>query len=31
MLVGEILKAAKATDHILEDSEVLAVVKRVRG
>ena len=30
-LVGEILKAAKATDHILEDSEVLAVVKRVRG
>jgi 2-isopropylmalate synthase len=30
-LVSEILKAAKATDHILTEEEVLAVVKRVRG
>jgi 2-isopropylmalate synthase len=30
-LVGEILKAAKGTSHILGDDEVLAVVKRVRG
>ena len=30
-LVAEILKAAKATDHILEEPEVLAIVKRVRG
>jgi 2-isopropylmalate synthase len=30
-LVAEILKAAKAQDHIMTDEEVLAVVKRVRG
>jgi 2-isopropylmalate synthase len=30
-LVAEILKEAKATDHILTEEEVLAVVKRVRG
>ena len=30
-LVAEILKAAKATTHILADEEVLAVVRRVRG
>jgi 2-isopropylmalate synthase len=30
-LVGEILKAAKGTSHILADDEVLAVIKRVRG
>jgi 2-isopropylmalate synthase len=30
-LVSEILKVAKATDHILTEDEVMAVVKRVRG
>ena len=30
-LVAEILKVAKATDHILSEDEVMAVVKRVRG
>lgn len=30
-LVAEILKAAKAQDHIMTEEEVLAVVKRVRG
>ncbi len=30
-LVTEILKAAKAQDHIMLDEEVMAVVKRVRG
>jgi 2-isopropylmalate synthase len=30
-LVAEILKAAKALDHIMTEEEVLAVVKRVRG
>ena len=30
-LVSEILKAAKALDHIMTEEEVLAVVKRVRG
>jgi 2-isopropylmalate synthase len=30
-LVSEILKAAKAQNHIMTDEEVLAVVKRVRG
>jgi 2-isopropylmalate synthase len=30
-LVAEILKAAKAKDHILTEDEVMAVVKRVRG
>jgi 2-isopropylmalate synthase len=30
-LVAEILKAAKAQDHILSEDEVMAVVKRVRG
>jgi 2-isopropylmalate synthase len=30
-LVGEILKTAKGTSHILRDDEVLAVVQRVRG
>lgn len=31
VLVSEILKAAKALDHIMTESEVLAVVTRVRG
>ncbi len=30
-LVAEILKAAKAQDHIMTEEEVMAVVKRVRG
>jgi isopropylmalate/homocitrate/citramalate synthase len=30
-LVAEILKAAKQLDHIMEEAEVLEVVKRVRG
>ena len=30
-LVTEILKAAKAQDHIMVDEEVMAVIKRVRG
>jgi 2-isopropylmalate synthase len=30
-LVGEILKAAKLTTHIMADTEVLAVIERVRG
>jgi len=30
-LVTEILKAAKALDHIMVDEEVMAVIKRVRG
>ncbi len=30
-LVAEILKAAKAQDHIMVDEEVMAVIKRVRG
>jgi 2-isopropylmalate synthase len=30
-LVGEILKAAKLTTHIMADAEVLAVIERVRG
>jgi 2-isopropylmalate synthase len=30
-LIAEILKAAKAQDHIMTEDEVLAVVKRVRG
>lgn len=30
-LVGEILKAAKGTTHILADAEVFAVIDRVRG
>ncbi len=30
-LVAEILKAAKAQNHIMTDDEVMAVVKRVRG
>jgi 2-isopropylmalate synthase len=30
-LVSEILKAAKALDHIMSEDEVMAVVKRVRG
>ncbi len=30
-LIAEILKAAKAQDHIMEEDEVMAVVKRVRG
>lgn len=30
-LVSEILKAAKALDHIMTEEEVMAVVKRVRG
>jgi 2-isopropylmalate synthase len=30
-LVAEILKAAKAQDHIMTDDEVMAVIKRVRG
>jgi 2-isopropylmalate synthase len=30
-LVSEILKAAKAQNHIMTDEEILAVVKRVRG
>jgi 2-isopropylmalate synthase len=30
-LIAEILKAAKAQDHIMTEEEVLAVVKRVRG
>ena len=30
-LVTEILKAAKAQDHIMTDEEVLAVIRRVRG
>jgi 2-isopropylmalate synthase len=31
VLVAEILKAAKTTDRIMTDDEVMAVVKRVRG
>ncbi len=30
-LVAEILKAAKAQDHIMTEEEVMAVIKRVRG
>ncbi len=30
-LVGEILKAAKLTTHIMADDEVFAVIERVRG
>jgi 2-isopropylmalate synthase len=30
-LIAEILKAAKAQDHIMTEEEVMAVVKRVRG
>jgi len=31
LLVAEILKAAKTTDRIMTDDEVMAIVKRVRG
>jgi 2-isopropylmalate synthase len=31
VLVTEILKAAKAQDHIMTDDEVMAVIKRVKG
>jgi hypothetical protein len=31
VLVAEILKQAKALDHIMTEDEVLAVVTRVRG